>query len=58
MRASDTPKREERLLSMFGHPVELEDLEIAPTDERVRANLRWLDHIVGFKVEDAAALMN
>ena len=58
MRPSDAPRREQRLLSMFGQPIDLDGIELAPTDERVEADLRCLDHIVGLQLDDPARLMN
>src|SRR3989442_9079447 len=58
MRPSDPPKREEQLRSMFGQPIQLDLLELAPTDERVEADVRSLDRIVGLRLDDPARLMN
>ena len=46
------------MLSMFGQPIDLDGIELAPTDERVEADLRCLDHIVGLQLDDPARLMN
>jgi len=58
MRPSDAPRREEQLLSMFGQPIEFDEIELAPTDERVHADVRSLDRIVGLRLDDPARLMN
>ncbi|HEY3108067.1 MAG TPA: hypothetical protein VGL23_04900 [Chloroflexota bacterium] len=58
MRPSDATRREEQLLAMFGQPIELEQIELAPGDERVEADVRSLDRIVGLRLDDPARLMN
>jgi hypothetical protein len=58
MRPSDAPKRDQMLLSMFGQPIDLDGIEVAPTDERLEVEVRWLDHIVGFRLADPDELMN
>ena len=58
MRPSDTPRREQRLVSMFGQPIDLDGIELAPTDGRVEARLRSLDHIVRLQLDDLTRLMN
>jgi hypothetical protein len=58
MRPSDTPRREQRLLSLFGQPIDLDGIELAPTDERVEADVRDLDRIVGLLLDDPTRLLN
>jgi hypothetical protein len=58
MRPSDAPRREQRLLSMFGQPIDLDGIELAPTDERVEADVRRLDRIVGLLLDDPSRLIN
>lgn len=58
MRPSDPPTREERLLAMFGQPVDLDGIELAQTDERVETDLRCLDHIVGLHLDDLVRFTN
>ena len=58
MRPSDAPRREQRLLAMFGQPIDLDGIELAPTDERVEANLRSLDRIVGLRLDDPVRFTN
>jgi hypothetical protein len=58
MRPSDTPRREQRLLSMFGQPIDLDGIELAPGDERVEADVRELDRIVGLLLDDPTRLLN
>jgi hypothetical protein len=43
---------------MFGQPIELDQIELAPTDERLEADVRALDRIVGLRLDDPARLVN
>jgi hypothetical protein len=58
MRPSDPPRREQRLLSMFGQPLDLDGIGLAPTDERFEADLRSLDRIVGLLIDDLDRFLN
>jgi hypothetical protein len=43
---------------MFGQPIDLEGIELAPGDERVEADVRELDRIVGLLLDDPTRLLN
>ena len=58
MRPSDPPRKEEQLLWLFGQRLELEEIELAPTDERVEVDVRALDRIIGLRLDDPNRIMN